>query len=383
MFTMPGLSDLLLHHVPGLGPKRLRVAQQFFSQADQLLSQNADFWRGQIQLPPLGWEMLLDWQKRGQHSTLHQAAYRDLCWVEEAETHHILSPAHPHYPASLKVLHDPPNLLYVQGNPTLLSQPQIAVVGARSATRSGLALAHRFAQELSAAGWLVTSGLALGVDGAAHQGCLDAGFPTLAVLGSGLQRIYPVAHQSMASVIAESGALISEFPIAIAPKPYHFPQRNRIIAGLCHGLLVVEAAEKSGSLITAQMALEAGKEVFAVPGNISNPWTQGCHRLIQQGAGLVMQTADILDAMPERTRPITPLAVGRPEKPVQDVASVDTPLHAAVLSQVDYDGMSVDELVLATGLSPDVLMPLLLWLELAGAIISQPGGYCRVGPVSL
>lgn len=380
------LPYLLLHHVPGLGPKRLQSAQQIFASPNQLLSQDARFWRETVRLPASGWLAIQQWQTRQQYSELFQRATRDLEWQDAAADHHIIHRNHADYPPMLSVLHDPPNVLYVRGNLSCLSQPQVAVVGARAASRTGLHLAQQFAQALSAQGWLVSSGLAKGIDGAVHQGCLDGGFPTLAVLGSGLQSIYPRIHQRMADTIVLQGALVSEFPVHVGAKPFHFPQRNRIIAGLCQGLLVVEAAEKSGSLITAQMALEGGKDVFAVPGNPLNPLTKGCHRLIQQGAGLAVQAEDILNALPAFTkqRPITPqpqpdcVTGAAAVSGHSDLDSEQGSLSRSVLQWVSFDGSSFAQIEADCQLPTETLMRVLLVLELSGAVVSEPGGYCRL-----
>ena len=380
------LPYLLLHHVPGLGPKRLQLAQQIFPNPNQLLTQDATFWRESVRLPSAGWQAIQQWQSRQQQSELYQRATQDLEWQAAAADNHIIHRGHADYPPMLSVLHDPPNVLYVRGNLSCLSQPQIAVVGARAATRTGLKMAQQFAQAFGAQGWLVSSGLAKGIDGAVHQGCLDGGFPTLAVLGSGLQRIYPHSHLRMAEAIVEQGALVSEFSVHTGPKPFHFPQRNRIIAGLCQGLLVVEAAEKSGSLITAQMALEGGKEVFAVPGNPLNPLSKGCHRLIQQGAGLAIQAQDIVDALP--TYPIhsqikpqqkdaTPVA-GRAVSAIVSLDAEEDAISRSVLQWVSYDGSSYAQIEADCRLPAEDLMRALLVLELCGAVASQPGGYCRM-----
>ena len=363
---------LLLHHVPGLGPKTLQRAQQFITNPSHLLVQDADFWQNKVRLPLAGWQAIAQWQQHPQQSDLYQNAARDAEWQAAAPIHHIIHRHHADYPPQLAVLHDPPNLLYIRGAVAALSQPQIAVVGARAASRTGLQLARQFGRSLSEQGWLVTSGLALGIDGAVHQGCLDAGYPTLAVLGAGLERIYPHSHQWMADAIVEQGALVSEFPVHAGPKPYHFPQRNRIIAGLCQGLLVVEAAEKSGSLITAQMAVDGGKEVFAVPGNPLNPLSRGCHRLIQQGAGLVADTQDLLDVLGDH-----PMG-GQQPRPITHVQTPTEPSASPVLQWVSYDGSSFAQIEADSGLAADVLMRDLMALELDGAIGAQQGGFCRL-----
>lgn len=206
----------------------------------------------------------------------------------------ILTLEDPAYPSLLKAIADPPPVLFVRGDPKILSKPQLALVGSRKPSPSGLRAAAEFAKGLVAAGWAITSGLAAGIDAASHKGALSTGGTTVAVLGSGLDQIYPAQNKGLATQIASRGALVSEFPPHTPPLAMHFPRRNRIISGLCLGVAVVEAALRSGSLITAKLALEQGREVFAVPGSIYNPLSQGCHILIQEGAKLVTGPADVL-----------------------------------------------------------------------------------------
>ena len=209
------------------------------------------------------------------------AAFR--AWL--ANDGHALVPfCSDHYPPLLKTLPDPPLVLWVRGNPTILKEPQLAVVGSRNPSRGGLDNARRFAGALAEAGLTVTSGLALGIDGAGHAGALDANAPTVAVLGSGLDIIYPKEHGPLAETIADRGVLVSEYAPGTPPERHHFPSRNRLIAGLSVGTLVIEATRQSGSLITARLAGEYGREVFAIPGSIHNPMARGCHQLIRQGA---------------------------------------------------------------------------------------------------
>ena len=205
------------------------------------------------------------------------------------------------YPARLLDLSDPPNSLYIYGDIHLLDLPMIAIVGSRAASLEGLKNAHFFAQALSDEGYLIVSGLARGVDGAAHRGALgpNCSHPTLAVCGTGLDIVYPREHLGLARTIAQYGLLISELAPGLGPKAWHFPRRNRIIAALSLGILVVEAAERSGSLITARLGCELGREIFAIPGSINNPLSKGCHQLLQQGAKLVQSPQDILEELPK------------------------------------------------------------------------------------
>ncbi|CAG0910748.1 unnamed protein product, partial [Cyprideis torosa] len=220
----------------------------------------------------------------------------DLNWLSH-DKHYILPITSEQYPSLLRAIDDPPPLIYVVGDPNLLSYPQLAVVGSRNATRAGIANAEAFSLHLASAGLGITSGLALGIDTAAHRGALKADGITLAVAGTGLDGVYPARNRSLAEEIARTGALISEFPIGTRPSPENFPRRNRIISGLSLGTLVIEAAAKSGSLITARLASEQGREVFAIPGSIHNPLARGCHQLIRQGAKLVETGDDILEEL--------------------------------------------------------------------------------------
>lgn len=205
----------------------------------------------------------------------------------------------PCYPSRLLDLYDPPNSLYIYGDIRLLDFPMIAIVGSRNASQEGIKNAHYFAQALSAEGYLIISGLARGVDGAAHLGALGQKLnqPTIAVCGTGLDIVYPREHQRLAQAIGKSGLLVSELGPGLGPKAWHFPRRNRIIAALALGILVIEAAERSGSLITARLGLELGREIFAIPGSIHHPLSRGCHQLLQQGAKLVQSPKDILEEL--------------------------------------------------------------------------------------
>ena len=225
------------------------------------------------------------------------SAQPDIAWLEASDRHHILSIHCDAYPALLKLINDPPSLLYVHGNLEILNDPQIGVVGSRNPTQSGNNSAYDFAKHLAQTGLCITSGLALGVDGAAHQGALDGNGPTIAVTATGIDRVYPAKHRGLAHKIAEAGAIITEFPVGSHPDSRHFPRRNRIISAMSYGVLVVEAALKSGSLITARLAMEQNREVFAIPGSIHNPLAKGCHQLIRQGAKLVETADDILEEM--------------------------------------------------------------------------------------
>jgi DNA processing protein len=220
----------------------------------------------------------------------------ELAWLSETG-HHLVTWADTDYPPLLREIPAPPVVLYVIGDRQSLSHPQFAIVGSRNPTPMGRENAHAFAKTLAGAGLTITSGLALGIDGAAHRGALDAGGKTIAVVGTGLDRVYPARHRDLAHAVVQQGALVSEFPLGTPPKSENFPVRNRIISGLSLGTLVVEAAVQSGSLITARLATEQGREVFAIPGSIHSPQARGCHALIRQGAKLVETAQDILEEL--------------------------------------------------------------------------------------
>jgi len=266
----------------------------------------------------------------------------------------------PHYPVALLQTADPPLLLYAVGRIELLAAPSLGIVGSRNPTPQGAENARAFARSLSQAGLTIVSGLALGIDGAAHDGALDGAGSTIAVLGTGIDRVYPKRHLELAHRIARSGLLLSEYPLGSEPLAHHFPQRNRIIAGLSLGTLVVEAALQSGSLITARLASEAGREVFAIPGSIHSPQSRGCHALIRQGAKLVETAADVLE---ELRLPGT-IAVAEPAEP----AELDPLLEA-----MGFDAVTLDELAQRTGIAPAELSARLLDLELTGEVARLPG----------
>lgn len=289
-----------------------------------------------------------------------------LAWLDEPGNR-ILTLADPEYPPALLEIPDPPTLLYVKGDVALLSRPSLAVVGARSATPQGLDNARAFARVLAESGLTIVSGLALGIDTAAHRGALDAaGGRTVAVIGTGADRVYPARNRDLAHRVVERGAIVSEFPLGTPPLAHNFPRRNRIIAGLARGVLVVEAATDSGSLITARLAGENGREVMAIPGSIHSPLSRGCHRLIRDGAKLVETAADVLE---ELRWQVVPAASTPPsdERPAID------PQAARVLEAMGFDPVTPEVLVERCGLTLDALYAILLALELEGRVASLPG----------
>lgn len=281
------------------------------------------------------------------------------------------------FPPLLENIPQPPAALFVVGDPALLLQPQVAIVGARRATPAGLGDARRFAQVLTAAGFIVTSGLADGIDGAAHAGALDAGRPTIAVMGTGPDRIYPRRHHALARQIAATGALVSEFPPGTGARADHFPRRNRLIAGLSLGTLVVEAGLRSGSLITARLAGEQGREVLALPGSIHNPLARGCHRLIRDGARLVETAEEVIEALVQPAQALGVIlaerlqAAGEAAPPAPGWQG--DPQYARLIDALGHEAVPLDELVQRTGQAAAELSSMLLMLELEGVAAALPG----------
>lgn len=293
--------------------------------------------------------------------SLDAAVDRLMQWLSQ-DGHHVVTLADQQYPASLLQIADPPPLLYVKGRLDALTHPrQLAVVGSRNPTPQGEGNALEFARSLAQADVCIVSGLALGIDGAAHTGALDGGGTTIAVVGTGLDTVYPKRHEALARRIAEHGAIVSEYPLGTPPLAAHFPQRNRIIAGLSQGTLVVEAAVRSGSLITARLAAEQGREVFAIPGSIHSPQARGCHALIRQGAKLVESAQDILEDL----RLAEPTATTSPPADVQP---------DSLLNAMGFDPVGFDALQARTGLDTPTLQARLLELELDGQVDRLPGG---------
>ena len=276
----------------------------------------------------------------------------DLRWLELSGTT-LLAVTDAAYPPMLRQLVDAPPILFVRGNRDLLHEPQLAMVGSRNPTAGGLSTARDFAKWFTRAGIVVTSGLALGIDAACHEGALAAGGPTVAVLGCGIDIVYPAANRALAQRIVENGAIVSEFPPGLEPRKELFPQRNRIIAGLSYGTLVVEAARESGSLITARLAGNAGREVFAIPGSIHNPCARGCHQLIRQGAKLVERAEDVLE---ELKIPLSCQLLATPSLPVAEGAKPAPQLDKAyeiLLDALAFEPASVDSLIERTGLNSE------------------------------
>lgn len=278
------------------------------------------------------------------------------------------------FPEVLKVIPDPPLLLFYRGNLQILSHPSVAIVGARRATQQGKSTALLFAHDLARRGFVIASGLAYGIDAAAHTGALEAGGDTIAVLGSGLNNIYPKNHLSLArSIVRHGGLILSEYPLSQAPLPYQFPERNRIISGLCNGVVVVEAGLKSGSLITARLALEQGRDVFAVPGPVTSMVSQGCHRLIRDGAELITSVDQVVETLglPEANGPMPDL---KPETQSETKVVLRSE-QQYLLSLIQGYRVTLDELIVLTNWSSAKLSQELVQMELAGIVHAGMDGY--------
>ena len=302
----------------------------------------------------------------------------DLRWLETSGA--VLLPATvPDYPPLLRESPGAPAVLFVRGDVRILSEPQLAMVGSRNPTAGGRSTAREFASFFARAGLTITSGLALGIDAACHEGALAADGPTIAVLGCGPDRIYPRNHEALADRIAATGAVISEFPPGTPPLRACFPQRNRIIAGLSHGTLVIEAAQQSGSLITARLAGEAGREVFAIPGSIHNPLARGCHQLIRQGAKLVEGPEDVLCELKiSLSAQLVASGPDAPPRPKEGFPALDKE-YKILLDALAFEPASVDSLIERTGMNSESIASMLLILELDGHVAPHPGGrYSRM-----
>jgi DNA processing protein len=311
-------------------------------------------------------------------STAAAPSAAEQAWLKEPK-HHLVPFTDPRYPQALRVLRPSPIALYVSGNADVLNDPQLSIVGSRNPTPAGRDIAFEFAQSLAACGLGITSGLAEGIDSAAHRGALAAQGITLAVLGSGVDIIYPRNNRTLSEEIRFQGALISEFPLGTPPRRENFPQRNRIIAALSLGTLVVEAARRSGSLITARLAGDHNRELFAVPGSIHNPLSRGCHELIRQGAKLTETVADILSELDfSAFLARAGAASGGPAAPPEMEPGMDKE-HKILLDALGFDPADLDLLVVRTGFKPDAVSSMMLILELEGHVQAAPGGrYSRV-----
>lgn len=303
-------------------------------------------------------------------------ADQDIKWLQNDDCH-LMCWHDDDYPSLLKEIHDPPPVLFIRGNRALLSSLQIAVVGTRNPSALALKTTRAFANSFATIGLTVTSGLALGIDQAAHQGAIDVSGKTIAVAATGLDRVYPASNRDLAEKIIEAGAMVSEFPIGVHPQAGYFPRRNRIISGLSLGVLVVEAALKSGTLVTAKHAMEQGREVFAMPGSIHNPQAKGCHYLIRQGAKLVETAEDVLEDLGALS-----LAAASKSFVSDELVSAKTDSlgddYLQLLEKIAFAPTSVDDLIEGTDFTAEEISSMLLVLELEGLVLSSPGGlFCR------
>ncbi len=301
------------------------------------------------------------------------AVDEDIAWSQQPGNH-IIRWGTSDYPLLLAETPAAPPLLFIHGDPAVLHSPQLAIVGSRNPSPGGQETARDFAGFLAGVGLTITSGLALGIDGASHRGALDRSGLTVAVMGTGLDRVYPARHRDLAhEIVAAGGVLVSEFPTGTPPRPENFPRRNRIISGLSLGTLVVEAAVRSGSLSTARHALEQGREVFAIPGSIHNPLARGCHALIRQGAKLVETAEDILEELGALAGALNP-APATPHATIPAENPTLSPEHSHLLELMGFDSISVDQLVVRSGLTAAAVSSMLLILELEGHVVSRAGG---------
>jgi DNA processing protein len=366
---METLTDWLnLWHVSGIGPANFSLLIHHFGSPRKVFLAS----RAELRSVGLSERSVKDILERNQHSI-----DLDLQWAQHPE-HHILTLNDSRYPPRLREIANPPPLLYVHGNPSYLSSPQLAMVGSRHPTPGGLENAKSFAGYLATIGLTISSGLALGIDAASHEGALDNEGISIAVAATGLDKIYPATHRNLARRIVKQGAIVSEFPIGTPARAVHFPRRNRIISGLSLGILVVEATRRSGSLITARCAIEQGREVFAVPGSIHNPMARGCHRLIKQGAKLVESAGDILEELNSLLDLNTISSLDNLPQEPHSVPRLD-PEYVNLLDCLGYDPMPMDVIIDRSGLTAEEVSSMLLILELEGYIACAPGGiYTRL-----
>ncbi|MFW6379995.1 MAG: DNA-processing protein DprA [Halorhodospira sp.] len=353
------LCALALARAPGVGPRVWARLMEAFGTPQSALAAGRSALRA-LGLPARVEASVLapDWA----------GARADARWLAAAPERHLLHLGEPGYPPRLAQIPDPPPLLFAVGDPGKLNAPQVSIVGSRQATATGRDLAHELGAALVQAGVIVTSGLAAGIDAAAHRGALSVGGTTHAVMATGPDRIYPARHRRLHAEIAAQGAVLSEMPPGVQPAAALFPRRNRIISGLSLGVVVVQAGRQSGAQITARQAAEQGRDVFAVPGSIHDPRARGCHQLLREGAMLVESVHDILEELPDTA---APTSVNPPEETTMPTTDPD---EARVLEALGYDPLSLDTLQQRSGLTLDRLSSILLTMELKGLLTAIPGG---------
>ena len=350
-----------LLRAPGVGSKTYHTLLEAFGSPEAFFhAPTADIRK---RLPNLSADKIAAWQ-----AMLNDPAVNaDLDWLQQGDGRHIIPLHHPAYPPLLRQIADAPPLLYVHGDARLLTSTQIAIVGSRNATEPARRTCHSFAQDFAQAGITVTSGLALGIDGAAHEGALQGGGKTIAVVGTGLDRVYPARHHDLAHRISAQGAIVSEYPIGTGVRAGNFPRRNRIISGLALGVLVVEASAQSGSLITARLAADQGREVFAIPGRVTDPYSIGCNELLRSGkANILLSAQDLIDTLGWHNTP--------PKEVQQELFPTYTPEEMPVIEQLKKGGkMTLDSLSLACQIPVYQLSNLLFQMELKGYVHPLPG----------
>lgn len=359
---------LKLVRAPGIGARRLSPLIKKSNNIAELLQNSPDKFSSQLEKALNVETDVID---------------QDLRWLEQ-DNHELVVIGDNNYPQLLYQIEDPPIALFCQGNTALLGLPQLAIVGSRNPSRQGKENAHAFAKYLAESGLAITSGMALGIDTSAHQGALSASGNTVAVIGTGPDRVYPASNHKLAHEISENGLIISEFAPGTEAKPGHFPKRNRLISAISLGTLVVEATIKSGSLITARLALEQGREVFAIPGSIHNPQSRGCHHLIKQGAKLVENAQDIMD---ELSAMFSSLIIegqvnGRSQEADSLISASDLDAdYQQLLEIIGWEPVLLEKIIELSPFTAEEVSSMLLLLELQGHVLSAPGGfYCRARP---
>jgi len=358
---------LLLLHTDGLGVAGFHKLLSTYEHPEKILGLNGSM------LSELGFnKQTISAIQQTSPNTIQ----KDIEWLNAADDHHIITLFDPLYPQRLKSISQPPPVLFVRGDPDYLQQPQLAMVGSRNPTAAGKRTASDFARHLSESGITITSGLARGIDGASHQGALQGIAGTVALVAHGLDIVYPATHRALAKEVTHNGAVVSEVPIGTEPHRGLFPRRNRIISGLSLGTLVVEAALKSGSLITARHALEQDREVFAIPGSIHNPLARGCHQLIRQGAKLVETAEDIIEELLPHL-PAQSISATKPVNTGKNEQTLD-PDHQKLLKCLQYEATAIDELVDCSGFSAAEVASMLLIMELKGSVVNEGGRYTRI-----
>ncbi len=358
---------LLLFHIPGLGSVRLQKLLEAFGSPTEVFSAQTSHLK---ELLPA--RLVRAIQTASHDPFIRAALNKDHQWLTASDQHHILTVQGELYPTLLKAISDPPILLFVNGDVGVLQTPQVAMVGSRKPSLLALNMAETIAAEVAKSGFTITSGLAIGIDGAVHRGALAAGQNTVAVLACGVDVIYPQRHETLAGDITQQGAVVTEFPLGTQPRPGHFPRRNRIISGLSLGVLVVEATVASGSLVTSRCALEQGRDVYAMPGSVSNPGCRGCHALIRDGACLIENAEQLLQELRGLRN-----AAALEHLPGLESPMPECPDQKTVLTLMGYDTCHYDELLMMTGYEGQQLSELLLNLELGGFVKTVPGGVTR------